>query len=77
MVAAKKKKLKSLQKKEKLKQKEAESQQSASSWQQFAKKRGVASRESIFKSPDTVTGKVGVTGSGAEMTEFKVRMAWH
>ena len=28
-------------------------------------------RESIFKSPDTVDGKVGVTGSGKGMTNYK------
>jgi hypothetical protein len=28
----------------------------------------VAPKESIFKSPDTVEGKVGVTGSGKGMT---------
>lgn len=27
-------------------------------------------RDSIFRSPDTVTGKVGVTGSGKPLTEI-------
>lgn len=30
-------------------------------------------RESIFKSPDDPTGKVGVTGSGKGLTEFQRR----
>lgn len=30
-------------------------------------------RESIFKSPDDVKGKVGVTGSGKGITEFQKR----
>jgi len=30
-------------------------------------------RESIFKTPDSVTGKVGVTGSGKAMTEYRER----
>lgn len=30
-------------------------------------------RESIFKSPDDPTGKVGVTGSGKGLTEFQKR----
>ena len=53
-------------------------------WQQFNKKfskkrpKGSMSaafkkKGSIFKSPATVDGKVGVTGSGGGTTEFEVR----
>jgi hypothetical protein len=30
-------------------------------------------KTSIFASPDTIDGKVGVTGSGAGMTDFRER----
>ena len=33
--------------------------------------KGFAKKESMFKSPDTVDGKVGVVGSGGGMTEFE------
>lgn len=31
-----------------------------------------ANQESIFKSPDTVTGRVGVVGSGRQMTQYEM-----
>lgn len=30
-------------------------------------------QESIFKSPDTITGKVGVVGSGKVMTQYEAQ----
>ena len=53
-----------------------------SSWQNFAnktkkkKKKGFMSnmkKASIFKTPDTLDGKVGVIGSGKGVTEFQDR----
>lgn len=68
----KRRKIKSI--KAKLKEKEHEELRlkSQSSWQSFKAKRNGKS-VSMFKSPDSVTGKVGVTGSGAPMTEFASR----
>ena len=48
-------------------------------WQNFQKKGAKATKgrfaigkhESIFKTPDSVTGKVGVVGSGQAMTTYK------
>lgn len=51
--------------------------QKKNTWQNFTqqKSRKVGfftgmKKESIFKSPDSVSGKVGVTGSGTGMTPF-------
>eukprot|EP00873_Tetraselmis_striata_P027861 jgi/Tetstr1/448125/TSEL_035419.t1 len=53
------------------------------SWQSFQKGKGVSKKkkgfftgrkkESMFKSPDSLDGKVGVVGSGNRMTEFHNR----
>ena len=62
--------------------KTAEDTHVRSEWQNFkdkaAKKKpaGFVSnlkKESIFKSPDLITGKVGVVGSGQGITEFVAR----
>jgi len=47
-------------------------------WQDFQNKGKVSKKakkggDSIFQSPDTIEGKVGVVGSGKKMTEFKVQ----
>jgi len=46
-----------------------------SSWQDFQNKGKVSKKAkkdgSIFQSPDTIEGKVGVVGSGKKMTEFQ------
>lgn len=44
-------------------------------WQSKKGKQGLAKlkKGSIFASPDTVDGKVGVTGSGQGMTSFEAR----
>lgn len=76
------KKLKAIKQHNKLVQKELDGQQKKSQWQSFqtkaAKKRArgfltTVSRDSIFTTPDTVDGKVGVTGSGRGMTDFDRR----
>jgi len=47
------------------------------SWQDFQNKGKVNKKakknESIFQSPDTIEGKVGVIGSGKKMTEFTLQ----
>ena len=78
----KRRKVKAL--KQKIKQKEQDEARDSqkNSWLAFqnkgAKRKVVGSmkasrKESIFASPDTVDGKVGVTGSGKDMTEFGER----
>lgn len=75
----KKKKLKALKYQYKVKQQEVESKSRQNVWLDFtnkaaSQKQGYfahkANQESIFKSPDTVTGKVGVVGSGQQMTSY-------
>ena len=55
------------------------------SWQKFKTKSSAKSKtgfrtgkakDSIFRSPDTVDGRVGVIGSGKRMTEFRDREKW-
>jgi len=47
------------------------------SWQDFQQKGKVSKKakktDSIFQSPDTIEGKVGVIGSGKKMTQFTVQ----
>lgn len=60
----------------KKKQQEGERKEKKNAWQEFNEKTSKRQRtgflstkkESIFKSPDTVFGKVGVTGSGQGVT---------
>lgn len=75
----KKKKVKALKKAWKIGQIEKDSNEKQSKWSDFTdkaakQKKGYFSfaknKESIFRSPDTVEGKVGVTGSGKGMTNF-------
>lgn len=57
-----------------LKKKEEEGNERKNNWQNFQKKMGkAAERKSIFAAPDSVDGRVGVTGSGKNMTTFKDR----
>jgi survival-of-motor-neuron-related-splicing factor 30 len=72
---AKKKRIKALKAQARLKQAEEERNARKQAWQNFLQqgikrvKTGIVTpKESIFKSPDTVEGKVGVTGSGKGMT---------
>ncbi|XP_059648313.1 uncharacterized protein LOC132294460 [Cornus florida] len=80
--AAKRKKIHSFKSKMRMEQLEVTQNKRQNSWQQFqtakgrTKKIGFFSgrkRESIFKSPEDPTGKVGVTGSGKGLTEFQKR----
>jgi len=72
----KKKKIHRIKSKNRLMKAEVNRNLKQNAWQQFLKggnkkKTGFFTgrrKESIFKSPDSVTGKVGVTGSGKEMT---------
>ena len=74
----KKKKVKYLKNKFAQKNDELESKAVQSSWQAFINK-GVKKhktgfkKNSMFKAPDTVDGKVGVTNSGSTMTEYGSR----
>jgi hypothetical protein len=63
----------------KVKQQEVESKLRQNTWLDFTNKAAnqkqghfafKANQESIFKSPDTVMGKVGVVGSGKQMTQY-------
>ena len=75
----KRRRVKALKQKLKQSEQDAARDQSKNSWQAFqqkgAKRRVAGSmkgvrKESIFAAPTTVDGKVGVTGSGRDMTEF-------
>lgn len=78
----KRKKIHAFKSKMRMEQLEVTQNKRQNAWQQFqtskgrAKKIGFFSgrkRESIFKSPDDPTGKVGVTGSGKGLTDFQRR----
>ena len=78
----KRRKVKALKQKDKQREKDEVRDGQKNSWLAFQSKgakRKVAGsmkgarKGSIFASPDTVDGRVGVTGSGAEMTEFGER----
>eukprot|EP01117_Protostelium_nocturnum_P004754 TRINITY_DN1726_c0_g1_i2.p1 TRINITY_DN1726_c0_g1~~TRINITY_DN1726_c0_g1_i2.p1 ORF type:complete len:199 (+),score=77.23 TRINITY_DN1726_c0_g1_i2:286-882(+) len=69
----KRKRIKSMKSQWKRSQLEDDRSTRTNAWQQFAsKKQKIGSfapnKTSIFRSPDSVTGKVGVTGSGKGMT---------
>jgi hypothetical protein len=71
----KKKKVKALKYQYKVRQQEIESKSRQSTWLDFTNKQKAAGHfantESIFKSPDNVMGRVGVVGSGKEMTSYE------
>lgn len=78
----KKRKLKALEREKEIRQVEIERSVKQASWLAFKngqgarKKTGFLSttkKESIFKSPDSVDGKVGVIGSGKAMTKYHVK----
>lgn len=79
-VDTKKRKIQAIKKQQRVDKIEEDSIKEQSSWQKFfytkastRSKCGFMSgkpRESIFKVPDTLEGKVGVVGSGKEMTKF-------
>lgn len=74
----KKKRLKYLKSQLRLQNKEEERNTRKTAWKDFSSKSNKPKtgfmtgrkKESIFKSPDTVDGKVGVVGSGKGMTKF-------
>jgi len=71
---AKKKRIHIIKSQTRLKKREEERKEKKSAWQEFTSKGSkpgattTAKRESIFRSPDSVEGKVGVTGSGKPLT---------
>jgi len=74
----KKRKVKNIKTKIRMKELEKVRDSKKQTWQSFAAKKSRrvgfftgGKKESIFKSPDSVTGKVGVTGSGAAMTPYQ------
>jgi survival-of-motor-neuron-related-splicing factor 30 len=74
----KKKKVKALKYQHKVKLQEIESKVRQNTWLDFANKATsqkaghfATKNESIFKSPDTIMGKVGVVGSGKQMTSYE------
>ncbi|GAV63303.1 SMN domain-containing protein [Cephalotus follicularis] len=79
---AKRKKIHAFKSKMRFEQLEVAQNKRQNDWQQFQSTKGKTKkigffsgrkRESIFKSPDDPTGKVGVTGSGKGLTEFQRR----
>jgi len=80
VIDTKKRKIQAIKKNQRADKIEEDSMKQQSSWQKFfytkastRSKCGFMSgkpRESIFKVPDTLEGKVGVVGSGKEMTKF-------
>eukprot|EP00440_Ansanella_granifera_P029491 gb/GFBE01032032.1/.p1 GENE.gb/GFBE01032032.1/~~gb/GFBE01032032.1/.p1 ORF type:complete len:336 (+),score=108.18 gb/GFBE01032032.1/:1-1008(+) len=80
VIEAKKRKITAIKKQQRADKLEEEHTKQQSSWQKFfynkastRSKCGFASgkpRESIFRVPDSLEGKVGVMGSGKEMTKF-------
>jgi len=72
----KKKRIKALKSTYRMQKLEGERNKRKATWQDF-QKHGKTKRarksSSIFQSPDSVTGKVGVTGSGKGMTDFKAQ----
>lgn len=73
----KKKKVKALKYQHKVKIQEIESKVRQNTWLDFTNKAAsqkaghfATKTESIFKSPDTIMGKVGVVGSGKQMTAY-------
>lgn len=80
----KKKRVKAIKSANRQKRIEKEKNESAQSWQKFINKKasskavsgfstGKKSKKSMFASPDTVDGKVGVTNSGQGLTEVNDR----
>ena len=77
----KKRKIKNIKSKNRLKEMEKVRDSKKQTWQSFASKKTRrmgfftgGKKESIFKSPDSVTGKVGVTGSGSAMTPYQAEI---
>ncbi|MCO5589257.1 hypothetical protein L7F22_043223 [Adiantum nelumboides] len=80
--AAKRKKIHAFKSRMRLEKMEFAQNKRQNAWHQFQSSKGKSrkvgfftggKRESIFKSPEDVKGKVGVTGSGKGITEFQKR----
>jgi len=81
-IARKRRKIRSLKHKQRDEMEEKEHVKQSAGWQKFTKKASAQSKtgfltgrkkESIFKVPDSIEGKVGVTNSGSAMTTFGER----
>lgn len=80
--ASKRKKIHAFKSKMRIEKLEVAQNKRQNAWQQFQSTKGSTKkigffsgrkRESIFKSPEDPTGKVGVTGSGKGLTDFQKR----
>ena len=78
----KRKKVKHLKYQHKTQMQEAGAKIKQNEWMSFQKKGSRSakghfafnkSQQSIFKSPETVEGKVGVVGSGKAMTQYEIK----
>lgn len=70
---AKRARIKAIKSTHRFKKMDDQTQTKKSSWQAFqsnAIQKGALKKESMFRSPDTVDGRVGVVGSGQGMTEY-------
>jgi len=82
---AKKKRIHIIKSQTRLKKREEERSTKKNAWQEFSSKPGGTKisntrKDSIFRSPDSVEGKVGVTGSGKPLTpspQFKATEVTH
>eukprot|EP00916_Digyalum_oweni_P014836 GHVL01024272.1.p1 GENE.GHVL01024272.1~~GHVL01024272.1.p1 ORF type:complete len:340 (+),score=74.37 GHVL01024272.1:65-1084(+) len=81
----KKNKIRAIKSKQRQEAIDQAAEEKKSGWQKFQKKTSIKSstigikmnRESIFKSPESLDGKVGVTGSGQGMTQSVQRIRIH
>jgi len=72
---SKKRKIHAIKNQNRMKKQEEERNASKTSWQTFVTKNTGVSKSSIFRSPDSISGKVGVMNSGSYLTPqplFKV-----
>jgi hypothetical protein len=81
----KRKRVRAIKSKNRLRRMEREKNQAANSWKSFLNKKASAkavtgfasatkkTKTSIFRSPDTVDGKVGVTNSGKQLSSYQDR----
>ena len=64
------KKIKAIKSHNRFAEMEVKTSSKQSSWTNFIKKKGLDKQESIFKSPDSVGGRVGVVNSGKGTTQY-------
>ena len=84
VVIAKKKKLRAIKSQNRFQQMEVETKSKQNSWKQFVsgttRKKGTftsINKRSMFSTPESVTGKVGVIGSGQGMTSNREKKVEH